>query len=199
MLEKLVLITVRTLYRLYNRIEMRGLEKISVSGPLIIAANHLSNADPLALVAYASLIRKTNVLAKQELFNFKPLGAFVNMMGGLPVDRTKAGGDIGAFRKSMAVLKRNGCLVMFPEGTRLKGRVLKPKSGISLIAHKTGATVLPVRIFNSENSLKLGKIIMKFGNLKTFNPEKGCDIKKAYSDFSEDLMKDIYLIKKDGD
>ncbi|MEA3307812.1 MAG: 1-acyl-sn-glycerol-3-phosphate acyltransferase [Elusimicrobiota bacterium] len=70
MLEKIVLISVRTLYKLYNRIEMRGLEKIPVNEPLIIAANHLSNADPLALVAFASLIRKTNVLAKKELFNF---------------------------------------------------------------------------------------------------------------------------------
>jgi 1-acyl-sn-glycerol-3-phosphate acyltransferase len=198
MLEKIVLISVRTLYKLYNRIEMRGLEKIPLRGPLIIAANHLSNADPLALVAYASLIRKTNVLAKSELFDFPPLGAFVSMMGGLPVDRKKAGGDIGAFRKSIAVLKGNGCLVMFPEGTRLKGRILKPKSGISLIAHKTRASVLPVRIFNSENSLKLGKIVMKFGNLKTFNPEKGSNMKKAYSDFSEDLMKDIYSIKNDN-
>lgn len=198
MIENIVLILVRNLYRLYNRIEMRGLEKIPVSGPLIIAANHLSNSDPLALVAYASLIRKTNVLAKKELFDFAPLGAFVGMMGGLPVDRKKAGGDIAAFRKSIAVLKGNGCLVMFPEGTRLKGRILKPKSGISLIAHKTGAAVLPVRIFNSENSLKLGKIIMKFGNLKTFDSGKHGDIKKAYSDFSEDLMKDIYLIEKDN-
>lgn len=176
---------------------MQGLEKIPASGPLIIAANHLSNADPLALVAYASKIRKTNVLAKKELFRFWPLATFVKMMGGLPVDRKKAGGDIAAFKKSITILKENGCLVMFPEGTRLKGRILKPKSGISLIAHKTGASVLPVRIFNSENSLKLGKMIMKFGNVKTFNPEKGSDIKKAYSDFSEDLMKDIYSIEKD--
>ena len=198
MIENIVLISVRILYRLYNRIEMRGLEKIPASGPLIIAANHLSNSDPLALVAYASLVRKTNVLAKKELFRFWPLAVFIRMMGGLPVDRKKTGGDIAAFKKSIAILKKNGCLVMFPEGTRLKGRVLKPKRGISLIAHKTGASVLPVRIFNSENSLKLGKIIMKFGNLKTFDSGKHGDIKKAYSDFSEDLMKDIYLIEKDN-
>jgi len=197
MIADIVRILTRTCYRLYNRIEIRGLEKIPVNGPLIIAANHLSNADPLALVAFASLIRKTNVLAKKELFDYKLLGAFVSMMGGLPVDRKRAGGDIAAFRKSIAVLKDNGCLVMFPEGTRLKGRILKPKSGIALIAHKAGAAVLPVRIFNSENSLKLGKITMKFGNLKTFKPEKGCDIKKSYSEFSEDLMKDIYSIEKD--
>ena len=197
MIKNIILFLLRSFLKVYNRIEVIGLENIPASGPLIIAANHLSNIDPPALVSYASKARRIHVLAKKELFKFRPFGAFLEIMDVFPIDRHRAGGDMQSLKRSLKILKGNGCLFIFPEGTRAKGRNLKPKSGMAFMAHKTGAAVLPVRIFNSDNSLKLGKITIKFGNVKTFKAEDFSDIKKAYSDFSENLMKNIYSITKE--
>jgi 1-acyl-sn-glycerol-3-phosphate acyltransferase len=184
----------RTFFRVFNRIEVKGLENIPAEGPLILACNHLSNADPPALLSYLALVRLPNIIAKKELFSIWPMGYFLNKWGAIPVDRARAGGDLGALRGSLTALKRGGCLVIFPEGTRAMGRVLKPKAGVALLAHKTGAPVLCARIFNSENFAKLGKITIKYGGVRRFEPPADGDLKAAYTRFSETVMADIFSI-----
>jgi 1-acyl-sn-glycerol-3-phosphate acyltransferase len=191
---KTVLFLIRVYFRLFNRIEVRGLERIPLSGPLIIVANHLSNADPPALLSYVIPVRPSGVMAKKELFKIWPLGPLLRRYGVIAVDRYRVGGDLGALRAAMDTLKAGGCLVLFPEGTRARGRQLEPKAGAALLAHKTGAPVLPVRIFNTENFLKLGKITIKFGNIKNFSPAAGAERKEAYAEFSKSIMSDIFAI-----
>lgn len=193
----LVYALLRAFFRLFNSISIRGLENIPRSGPVIIACNHLSNADPPALLAYTALARLPNIIAKRELFSIWPFGWFLRSWGAIPVDRARAGGDLGALRGCLTALKNDGCLVIFPEGTRAKGRKLKPKSGVALMAHKSGAPVLTARIFNSENFSKLGKITIRYGSLRTFEPPPDGDLKAAYADFSDKLMSDIFSLKEE--
>lgn len=187
----------RTFFRLFNRIEVRGLENVPPSGPLIIASNHLSNADPPALLSYLALVRLPNIIAKKELFSVWPLSYFLPRWGAIPVDRVREGGDLGALRGCLTALRRGGCLAIFPEGTRAKGRKLKPKAGVALMAHKSGAPVLCARIFNSENFSKLGKITIKYGALRTFEPPADGDLKAAYARFSEAVMADIFSLTEE--
>jgi len=193
----LVYLFFRVWFRVFNRIKVEGLEKIPRTGPLLIACNHLSFADPPALAGFLALVRLPNVIAKKELFSTWPVGMFLKSWGAIPVDRAKEGGDLGALRGSLTALKRGGCMVIFPEGTRAKGRRLKPKPGVALLAHKSGAPVLAVRIFNSENYLKLGKITIKYGALRTFEPPADGDLKAAYAQFSESVMADIFSITEE--
>ncbi len=187
----------RIFFRLFNSIEVKGLDRVPASGPLIIACNHLSNSDPPALTSSLALVRLPNVIAKKELFSVWPIGWFLRRWGGIPVDRARAGGDLGALRGCLGALKKNGCLVIFPEGTRAMGRKLKPKPGVALMAHKSGAPVLAARIFNSDNFSKLGKITIKYGTLRNFEPPADGDLKAAYARFSETLMSDIFSIKEE--
>ena len=191
----LVFLFFRTWFRIFNRIEVIGLEKVPKEGPLIIACNHLSIADPPALLAFTALARRVNVMAKKELFSIPVLGWFILRWGAIPVDRKKEGGDRGALRGSLNVLKKNGLLTIFPEGTRAQGRKLQAKSGVAFLAHKSGAPVLTARIFNSDNFAKLGKITIKYGNITHFEPQE--DIKAAYAQFSESLLSDIFSITKE--
>ena len=191
----LVFLFFRAFFRLFNRIEVEGLDKIPVDGPLIIACNHLSLADPPALLSHTALVRRVNVMAKKELFGIPVLGWFILRWGAIPVDRKREGGDLGALRASLGALKRNGLLAIFPEGTRAKGGSRLPaKTGVAFLAHKSGAPVLTARIFNSDNFAKLGKIRIKYGRLHRFEPAAGEDLKAAYTRFSEGLMDDIFSI-----
>jgi 1-acyl-sn-glycerol-3-phosphate acyltransferase len=193
----LVYLFFRTFFRVVNRIKVVGAEKIPADGPLIIACNHLSNADPPALVSQIALVRLPNIIAKKELFSVWPLSYLLPSWGGIPVDRAREGGDLGALRGCLTALRNEGCLVIFPEGTRAKGRQLKPKSGVALMAHKSGAPVLTARIFNSDNFSKLGKITIKYGALRTFEPPADGDLKAAYARFSEAVMSDIFSLTEE--
>jgi 1-acyl-sn-glycerol-3-phosphate acyltransferase len=184
----------RAYFRVFNRIKVEGLENIPAEGPLILACNHLSNADPPALLSFLALVRLPNIIAKKELFSIWPMGHFLNKWGAIPVDRRREGGDLGALRGCLTALGRGGCLVIFPEGTRAMGRVLKPKPGVALMAHKSGAPVLCARIFNSENFAKLDKITIKYGGMRRFELPPDGDLKAAYTRFSEAVMADIFSI-----
>lgn len=191
------LFTVRVFFRIFNRIEVKGRERIPLTGPLIIVANHVSNADPPALMSHVVQVRPAAIMAKKEIFSCPLVGRLFLSWKGIPVDRKREGGDMSALRGGIDVLKNGGCLVLFPEGTRAKGRRLKPKLGVAMLAHKTGAPVLPARIFNAENFSKLGKITIKYGALRRFEPPADGDLKAAYARFSDTLMSDIFSIKQE--
>ena len=191
------LFLVRVFFRIFNRITVTGLERIPKAGSVIIVANHVSNADPPALMSHVVPVRPAAIMAKKEVFAFPFLGRLFLSWKGIPVDRRREGGDMSALRGGIDVLKNGGCLVLFPEGTRSKGRQLKPKLGVAMLAHKTGAPVLPVRIFNTENFSKLGKITIKFGNLRSFDPATAGDRKEAYAEFSQTIMSDIFAITEE--
>lgn len=195
---RLVYIFFRTALRLVSSIRVIGLEKIPKAGPVIIASNHLSNIDPPALLSSIGLVRLPYIMTKVELFRW-PFGWFFSRWGGIPVDRKRAGGDLGALRGALAALKDGGCLAIFPEGTRSKGPDLKgkPKLGVAMMAHKSGAPVLPVRLFNTDKFLKLGKITIKYGSPRYFEPPADGDLKAAYARFSETLMADIFSITEE--
>ena len=191
------LFAVRVFFRIFNRIEIKGRERIPLTGPLIIVANHISNADPPALMSHVVQVRPAAIMAKKEIFAFPPLGRLFLSWKGIPVDRKREGGDMSALRGGIDVLKNGGCLVLFPEGTRAKDGPLKPKLGVAMLAHKTGAPVLPARIFNAENFSKLGKITIKFGNPRSFDPTAAGDRKEAYAEFSQTIMSDIFAITEE--
>jgi len=195
---RLVYIFFRTTLRLVSSLRVVGLDRIPKSGPVIIASNHLSNVDPPALLSNIGLVRLPYIMTKKELFRW-PFGWFFLRWGGIPVDRKREGGDLGALRGAITALKDGGCLAIFPEGTRSKGPDLKgkPKLGVALMAHKSGAPVLPVRLFNTDKFLKLGKITIKYGSPRYFEPPADGDLKAAYAKFSETLMADIFSITEE--
>ncbi len=191
------LFSVRVFLKTFNGVKVTGRERIPASGPLIIVANHAANADPPALMAYIVPVRHAAMLTKKELFSFPPLGRLFRSWGGIPVDRSREGGDLGSLREGIGLLKNGGCLVLFPEGTRARGRQVKPKLGVAMLADKTGAPVLPVRIFNTENFSKLGKITIKFGNPRFYEQSADGDRKEAYAEFSQTIMSDIFAITEE--
>jgi 1-acyl-sn-glycerol-3-phosphate acyltransferase len=143
----------RGISRLAMSIRVEGLENVPKSGPLIVAVNHLSNADPPVVVGWLTpaLGRPMHILAKEQLF-VGPLGAFLRSQGVTPV---RAGGsDIDAYRAAMAVLDRGDVLCIFPEGTRSKtGALGQPRPGAAMLATRSGAPILPVGISGTDTFL----------------------------------------------
>ena len=115
-------------------------------GPYIIAANHMSNADPVFLCA-AIDIQQPHFMAKKELFKVPVVNKIVAALGAYPIDRK--GADVATIRKTINMLKDGKCIGIFPQGHRFMGvnpRETDLKSGLGMIAVKAEATVLPCYI-----------------------------------------------------
>ena len=151
-------------YKLFYNFHIEGIENIPQDRALVMASNHRSYADPVILTM--PMKRPVTYMAKEELFKNKLFGWFITKLGAFPVKR--GGGDMQVIDDSVAILKSGRNLVIFPEGTRSKdGRVGKGKTGVALIAAKSGADVLPCGIifegeklhFRSKLTLRFGKVI----------------------------------------
>ncbi|MFN3699416.1 MAG: lysophospholipid acyltransferase family protein, partial [Dictyoglomus sp.] len=70
------------LKRLYH-LEIEGLENIPLKGPVIVAPNHRSSLDVLAIAV--SLPRPIKALGKIERFKYPIIGRFAQYLGGIPV------------------------------------------------------------------------------------------------------------------
>ena len=150
---RLVAALARLGLRSIARVRVEGLEHVPTDGPLIIVANHMSNADPPLLWGWLvpALGRVPTYLAKAVLFK-GIAGAVLRSVGASPVEA--GGSDMAAYRVAKAVLDAGGVVTLMPEGTRsLDGRLLTAMPGASLLATRTGATVLPVGISGTDELL----------------------------------------------
>jgi 1-acyl-sn-glycerol-3-phosphate acyltransferase len=138
-----------TLTRIYVRkFEVVGKENIPPTGALILASNHLNNADP-PMIALAIRPRLPMFMAKREMIRWPILGPAFRIFGAFPVRRGEA--DLSALRAATEHLEQGALLVMFPEGTRSRtGGMSKGHPGTGVIAMRTGVPVLPVAITGSE-------------------------------------------------
>src|SRR5260370_1390328 len=90
-------IILRPLTPMLMRRDWHGQENFPAEGGMILAANHLSYADVLALSLFADGAgRYPAFLAKASLFKIKILGPIIGKLGQLPVDRGQAGALGGA-------------------------------------------------------------------------------------------------------
>jgi cytidylate kinase len=154
-------LVLRVIARLIVRIRVEGdLSVIPASGPLIIAANHASNADPVLIGAFLNgrLRRPLNWLGKRELVELPVIGWLARQAGIHPVDRATA--DVEAFRTALRVLESGNILTVFPEGTRSPDGVLQEvREGVAVIALRSGAAILPVGVSDSDRVWRKGSTL----------------------------------------
>lgn len=124
----------------WGRMRVEGLETLPRSGPVLVAGNHDSQMDPVAIGVAARKHRQIRALAKSSLWEVRGLGPILNGMGQIPVERGK--GDRGALDKAIAELRAGACIGIFPEGTRSLGRTLRARGGIGRLAEAVPETVI---------------------------------------------------------
>ncbi len=137
----------RFCFGVLGRLDVTGRESVPPFGPVILIANHLSNNDPPVLVA--SINRRLNFIAKQELFSNPVNKIVLREFGVHPFDRSGQAVDI--IKLSLRLLAQDRPVVLFPEGTRSPSHSLqKGLPGAAYIAMKSQATILPVGITGTE-------------------------------------------------
>ena len=142
----------RLLTQALTRVRIEGdLDAIPRDGPLILAANHVSNLDGVVLGSWLvpAIPRRIHWLGKKELFDWPLLGWAARNGGVHPVDRDAS--DVEAFRLAQRILDEGHVLLIFPEGTRSRdGALQKARDGLALLALRTGAPILPIGVADSD-------------------------------------------------
>lgn len=154
----------RTIFRLSTRVTIEGLENAPRSGRLIIAANHLSNADPPLLAGWLTpaLGRPVHWMSKAELLAVPFVGWYLRHNATFGIRRGAA--DTEAFRLARRVLDEDRVLGTFPEGTRSStGGLQEAKDGVTLLALRTGAPILPVGVVGTDRFWPRGRPLWRLG------------------------------------
>ena len=124
-----------------------GVEHVPAEGPVILAANHYSNWDPI-WIAYP-LPRASFFFASEGLFHHPrwgtPLRLLITAYQALPADPQR---PAAALKRARKVLEAGKALVIFPEGERnfTENLLLPFQPGTALLASWTQAPVVPVYI-----------------------------------------------------
>jgi 1-acyl-sn-glycerol-3-phosphate acyltransferase len=151
----------RIVYTVFFRLKVYGIENIPKNTSLVLCSNHISYADPV--IIYAWYPEVIFFMAKIEAFKSRLARSFLRYFNTFPVNRKKF--DRQAIRYSLQVLKENGVVGIFPEGTRSTDGVIRDaQKGVGLIAFLGQSNVLPVAISGTN------KIIQK-PHKRIFFPE----------------------------
>lgn len=151
-------------------LEVHGREHVPPPGtPLVIAANHRANLDPFLVARALPSGRQVQFMAKKELF-VHVFGWIISTGGSFPVDRS--GNDLGAIRMAVRILKQNGTVGIFPQGTRGGASM---QGGVALIAAKARAPILPAGICREGRRwiVRFGPPIEAQGGIKGVTAELG--------------------------
>jgi 1-acyl-sn-glycerol-3-phosphate acyltransferase len=154
---------VNAVYHLWYNFKIEGIENIPQDRGVIIASNHRSFADPVIITIPCK--RPVTYMARDTLFKNKFVGWCIKLLGAFPVKRDTASTEL--FRTTGEILSKNKNLVIFPEGTRqYKNKIGAGKSGVAMVAAKSGVDVLPCGVcFEGEKLRFRSKLTLRFGKL----------------------------------
>ena len=146
----LVWILIHTIYRVHAK----DLDRIPEAGAVIVAANHVSFADPLII---AGMVRRPVNFVMYYKFYEIPILKFIFKTGkAIPIASRKESLEIleTAYRKIHEVLDHGLVLGIFPEGSISKDGEIQPfKKGIDKIISQKPVPVVPMALCHLWGSL----------------------------------------------
>jgi 1-acyl-sn-glycerol-3-phosphate acyltransferase len=185
----------------YKRIDIRNLERLKVSGPSILIANHPNTLMDALLLAYVSR-QEIYFLAKATLFNTKLKLWLLQKMYMIPINRPGEGKiegvqNMNSFEACFKILEQGKRIVIFPEGSSFKERVLrKLKTGAARIAldlekkhnGQLGIVIIPIGINYSDAERFQSSILVSIGEpIKAFDFLD--DYRKDFANTSREMTK----------
>lgn len=145
--------------------DILGESSVPDRGPLIVVSNHRSLLDGLVLFSVFD-VRVTRFMVAAYICNMPVIGSILKFAGVIPANKV----GIKEIRKTLSssseILKKNGILIIFPEGGVRTGKnIRKVESGASYLAVKTKTRVLPVYISGTGHIMPRGSFFPRGGHI----------------------------------
>jgi 1-acyl-sn-glycerol-3-phosphate acyltransferase len=174
----------RPLFFVLFRPHVTGRDNVPPDGPVILASNHLSFIDSIAIPLAAP--RRVAYLAKAEYFTARGFGGWLTRtlftaLGAQPVERQTQRAAQAALDTALEVLREGVAFGLYPEGTRSKdGRLGRGKTGVAWLALTADCPVVPVAVAGTDKVQPVGarwprphRISITFGEPLTFPEQRG--------------------------
>jgi len=152
----------------YLSVDCNGLTHVPASGPYILAANHCSHLDSVAirqvLGARASAL---HVMGAKDYFFDTRLKSwfFTTFLNALPFDREENAAESLATCKT--VLDSGRAILLFPEGTRsVSGELQAFKPGIGVLGMELDVPVIPVYLRGTYEALPKGRSVPRSAKIR---------------------------------
>ena len=190
------------LVRLVFRAKVVGKKNVPLTGPVILASNHLSFIDSVVITLLAP--RTVSFLAKDSYFTgtgFKGWlsRSFFRSIGAIPVTRGVGQAAQDALDSGLELLDDGKAFAIYPEGTRsLDGRLYRGRTGVAWLALKSGTPVVPVGLHGTNkvqppgsNSIRVAKITITFGEPLDLSHHGKADQGRARRHATDEVMDHI--------
>lgn len=187
------------LARLVYRPKVIGRSNVPKTGRVIIASNHQSFIDSVAIPMVAP--RRVQFLAKSTYFEGTGVKgafqrAFFSGAGAVPLQRGAGQAAQSALEQSKRIIESGTALALYPEGTRSRdGRLYKGRTGIGWLVLETGAIVVPVGLKGTADFLpvdatvpRFAKVSIEFGEPIDFGHLGGVNNGKNRRDVTDTVM-----------
>ena len=142
-------------FKLYNRLEVYGLENLP-EPPFIIAPNHASYLDGFVLASALphSIASKTYFLGAEEYFRNPISSTFGKLAHVVPIDLQKKVKE--SVEKTAWLLRTQNVVVIFPEGARTRdGKLLPFKKGFAILSSVLNVPIVPTAIVGTYQSMSI--------------------------------------------
>src|SRR5262245_4944270 len=150
LLYRLIFYPCGVLFMLTNGLRVEGSRHIPKTGPVLIVANHQSYLD--IILCGLACPRRAYFLARKSLWKNRLLGWIMDHFQTIAVDNT--GFSRAGLDGVLDYLQKGRVVVIYPEGQRtLHGKLNTLKHGISLLARKVKAPIVPVGIAGAYETL----------------------------------------------
>ena len=148
--------------RLYWRIRLEGTQHIPADGPLIIAPNHVTYADPV--LVWLPIRLRVHFMAWDALFDVPGFSWVIRRLRAFPVQLEAA--DPRSTREAVRLLQAGQSVMIFPEAARSPdGRLQRFRPGAFRLASSLQVPVLPVTILGGHDSWPPGRVLPRPGQL----------------------------------
>lgn len=153
------------LIALFVKLEIRGAEKLPRDGAFVLAPNHYSEFDPLAVaLAVWKIGRAPRFMAKESLFRVPVLGWILRKAGMVPVARhSSAAAARQTLKASEQLVEHARGVIVYPEGSLTREPDLWPmrgKTGAVRLALEGGIPLIPMAQWGVQ------AVMPRYGKLK---------------------------------
>jgi 1-acyl-sn-glycerol-3-phosphate acyltransferase len=178
---------------------IEGRENVPRTGPVILAANHLSVMDSFAIPLLAP--RPVAFLAKAEYFEGLGLSGYLmqkvmTATDALPVPRGQHRAAQAALDTALEVLRQGRAFGIHPEGSRSRdGRLYRGRTGVAWLALASGAPVVPVGLIGTDRMQPVGarlprpaKVTVRFGEPLRFDADETTPAARQRREITDTIM-----------